>query len=321
MRRLARPLGLAAALAGLLGAVMAFSAALAPGDHRFDLVHESQPRSYLVHVPPQARFGRPLPVVINFHGGGGAAEQHKTYTGMDRKADAEGFIAVYPNGSGRREERFLTWNAGHCCGYAQAQGVDDVGFVAALLDDLARRTSVDGKRVYATGLSNGAMMAYQVADRLPERIAAVAPVAGTGASSGAANGRPVPILHIHSVDDGLAHYSGGLGTFNRETAARIVHPPVESTVASWAMRNGCASRPRQDAPILGRGEDTGHTATRIAYGDCREGAVVVLFKLTGPGHVWPGGQRDRLRRMLGTQTAVIDANTEMWRFFSRHSLP
>lgn len=313
--------GFIAVLAGLLAAVTAFPAALAPGDHRFELIHEGQPRSYLLHVPPQARFGRPLPVVINFHGGGGAAAQHKAYTGMDRKSDAEGFIAAYPNGSGRRGDRFLTWNAGQCCGYAQAQSVDDAGFVAALLDDLGRRTPVDGKRIYATGFSNGAMMAYRLAELLPDRIAAVAPVAGTGAPAGPAHGRPVPILHIHSETDNRAHYSGGLGPYNSETAARIVHPPVESTAASWAMRNGCASRPRQDAPILGRGEDTGHTATRIAYDDCREGAEVVLFKLNGPGHVWPGGRRDYLRRMLGTPTAVIDANEELWRFFSRHSLP
>ena len=84
-------------------------------------------------------------------------------------ADREHFIAVYPNGTGRG--RFLVWNAGTCCGRAPLQGIDDVGFVRAMIDDLAKRTPIDRTRIYATGLSNGAMMTYRIAAEAPDLVA------------------------------------------------------------------------------------------------------------------------------------------------------
>jgi len=91
------------------------------------------------------------------------------YSGMDAASDREHFIAVYPNGTGRG--RFLVWNAGTCCGRAPLQGIDDVGFVRAMIDDLAKRTPIDRTRIYATGLSNGAMMTYRIAAEAPDLVA------------------------------------------------------------------------------------------------------------------------------------------------------
>lgn len=306
----------------LAAAAQAAAADPAPGAHRFRLATADGVRSYLVHVPAQAARGEVLPVVLNFHGGGSNAEQHRRYTGMDRAADAHGFIAVYPDGSGRRTDRLLTWNAGHCCGHALAEAVDDVAFVAALLDDLARRLPFDTGRVYATGLSNGAMMAYRLAERLPGRIAAIAPVAGTGRPVRGLDGRPMPLLHIHSADDPRAFYAGGRGPYNFATGEHIVHFPVEATVAAWAARAGCAETPRTEWTRHGRGADRGHRATYLRFVDCRDGAEVALLRLAGPGHVWPGGHGGVLsRRVLGTPSTVIDANEEIWRFVSRYRLP
>ena len=120
-------------------------------------------RSALVHLPPQVVEGRPLPLILAFHGGGGNARHQETYTGMDSLSDQVGFIVVYPNGTGRLGDRLLTWNAGTCCGYASDNQVDDVGFVRALVSDLETRLPIDSQRVYATGFSNGAMMAYRLA--------------------------------------------------------------------------------------------------------------------------------------------------------------
>ena len=122
-------------------------AALAPGDHRIALQHGGRQRSYIVHVPPVAREGRPLPVVLNFHGGGGKAESQQKYSRMDALADAKGFLAVYPDGTGRMPDRLLTWNAGTCCAYSVANKVDDIGFPLALLADLEARQPVDRRRV------------------------------------------------------------------------------------------------------------------------------------------------------------------------------
>lgn len=294
-------------------------ATASPGDYAYSVTYKGQARSYLVHAPPQAAGATPLPVVINFHGAGGNAEVQRTYSRMDSAADRDGYIAVYPNGSGGLGNRFLTWNAGACCGVAAAKRADDVGFVLAMLDDLARRLPVDGQRVYATGLSNGAMMAYRLAAEAPERIAAVAGVAGTMSLERFAPAMAVPVMHIHSVDDHLALYGGGLGPALLYADTRAFHQSVEAMIGKWTVHNGCPAEPDVSAPVRGTPRSPGeaHTAVRYTHAPCRDGSEVVLWKLTGAGHVWPGGVPDYLPMLLGQGTRVIDANAELWRFFSR----
>lgn len=291
---------------------LAAHAALPAGDHRFTLQHGGRERSYLVHVPPGVPVQNPAPAIVSFHGGGGNAKAQQEYTRLDALADRERFVVVYPEGTGGMAGRLHTWNAGICCGYANANGVDDVGFVAAMLDDLAARTPLDAKRVYATGMSNGAMMAYRLAAELPQRIAAIAPVAGAMVKPGPI-GRGVPILHIHSVDDPRALYAGGLGPPFPMTSTRVQHPPVAETLARWSEANGCKREPKAGEPR----RNSGHTATLVTY----QGCLVPLqhWKLTGAGHVWPGGKRKYLTNILGPGTEVIDANAEMWRFFSTNT--
>lgn len=257
--------------------------------------------------------------MLNFHGGGGNAKTQKWYTRMDETADREGFIAVYPNGTGGFGTRLLTWNAGNCCGIAAATRVDDVGFILAVMNDLARKTPVDAARIYATGLSNGSMMAYRLSAEASERIAAVAGVAGAMTLPKFAPRVPVPVMHIHSVDDQRALYDGGFGPAFPVMDTRVYHTSVESMLKKWIAHNQCPSEGATAAPAAGKrgGPDENHTATRITYGPCHGGSEVVLWKLAGPGHVWPGGKRDFLPLLLGTSSGVIDANREMWRFFSR----
>lgn len=299
------------------------AAQLEPGDHEFALTVQNLHRSYLVHVPPQAAAGKPLPVVLNFHGGGAHAAEQKRYSRMDQAAARDGYIAVYPSGSSGIGGRLLTWNAGACCGPAAALRVDDVGFVVALLEDLARRTPVDASRVYATGLSNGSMMAYRLAAEASDRVAAVAGVAGAMTLQGFAPRLLVPVMHIHSVDDRRALYDGGLGLAFPSADTRVLHESVDGMLRKWIAHDGCPAKPQVAAPVSGRPKsaDASHTATRHTYGPCRGGTEVVLWKLTGAGHVWPGGLQDYLPLLLGEGTTVIDANSEMWRFFSRFRRP
>ena len=293
--------------------------ALAPGDHEVALTVGALNRSYFVRVPPQAGVGKPLPLVLNFHGGGGNAANQKSYSRMDEAADRYGFIVVYPNGTGGIGGRLLTWNAGTCCGTAAANRVDDVGYVLALLDDLAQRMPYDRARVYATGLSNGSMMAYRLAAEAPETIAAVAGVAGAMTLPRFAPKLPVPVMHIHSVDDQRALYDGGLGPAFPLTNTRVFHQPVDSMIGKWVAHNGCPAQAQVTGPVNGKpgAADAAHTATRYQYGPCRAGTEVVFWKLTGAGHVWPGGKQNYLPLLLGPGTTLIDANTEMWRFFSQ----
>lgn len=316
-------IGLALALVlaeALLVAATTSAAALAPGDHEFTVDHGQLQRSYIVRVPPAVAVGKPLPVVLNFHGGGAHAREQKRYSRMDEIADREGFIAVYPNGSSGIGGRLLTWNAGACCGWAAASRVDDVGFAVALLDDLARRVALDPERIYATGLSNGSMMAYRLAAEAAHRIAAVAGVAGAMTLDPFAPALPVPVMHIHSVDDRRALYDGGLGPAFPFTNTRVLHESVDAMLKKWVAHNGCPGQPRVEVPVRGRpgAADAAHTALRHSYAPCRGETEVVLWKLTGAGHVWPGGLQDYLPWLLGAGTTVIDANDEMWRFFSRY---
>ena len=129
-------------------------------------------------------------------------------------------------------------------------------------------------------------------------------------------------MHIHSVDDPRALYTGGLGPPFPFTNSRVMHTPVEELVGRWVEHDGCPKPPRVEPTRSGAAgsRDEGHTATRITWGPCRDQSQVVLWRLSGAGHVWPGGERDFLVRLLGPGTRVIDANEEMWRFFSRFSL-
>src|SRR5437879_1570747 len=150
---------------------------LNPGDHTRFLQVDKRTRTYLVHVPPNYDPKKPTPVVLAYHGGGSNAVQMVRFCGLNETADKHGFLVVYPNGTGLLEGA-LTWNGGNCCGFAMQHQVDDVGFTRALLDDLGKVANVDPKRVYATGMSNGAILAYRLASELSDRIAAIAPVGG-----------------------------------------------------------------------------------------------------------------------------------------------
>jgi len=297
-----------------------------PGDFDLSLQVGSKTRTFLVHLPPGFAERGPLPVLLAFHGGGGSAQGFQKYAGLDAVADREGFVVVYPDGTGRLGRRLLSWNAGGCCGRAREQHVDDVGFATRVLADLARDLPLDRTRVYATGHSNGGMMAYRLAAEAAERIAAIAPVAGAMQLASFAPSRPVPVLHVHSVDDPRALYGGGLGPPFPFTRVRVEHRAVEADLARWAALAGCAVEPsvvEQRRAPEGR-PDAGHTATLLDYGPCTTGAGVRLWKLTGAGHGWPGAPPVLPERVMGPETHVIDAAEEVWRFvrgFSRLDAP
>ena len=290
------------------------------GDAEFVLTHDGRRRTYLVRVPSRPVDG-PRPVLLAFHGGGGNASGFKAYAGLDAIADRDGVIVAYPNGTGLLPRALLTFNAGtRCCGYALKQGVDDVGFAAAIVDDLARRTSVDRRRVYATGHSNGGIMAYRLAAERADLVAAVAPVAGAMSLDRFAPARPVAVLHIHSVDDPRALYDGGTGPPFPGTDNRVEHAPVVEALALWARHNGCRTVPSAGETRRGRrgSADANHTVTRLTYGPCTSGADVIHLKLTGAGHGWPGAPRAGPERLSGPQTTVVSAAEEIWAFVSKY---
>jgi polyhydroxybutyrate depolymerase len=290
-------------------------ATLEPGDHTFTIRHDNRRRTYIVHVPRGRGAGEPKAVLLAFHGGGGEASGFKDYAGLDAVADREGFLVVYPNGSGVLPRRLLTWNAGECCGYAMNQGIDDVAFAMAVVDDLERRTLIDGRRIYATGHSNGAMMAYRLAAARADRIAAIVAVAGAYSLPTFSPSRPVAVLAIHSVDDPRALYEGGVGPPFPGTDVRSSHRPVMEGLDRWRRHNGCADTPVTVHRLPDASGAGAQTATLLQWPGCAPGGQVAHWRLTGAGHGWPGAKAGRLREaLIGPPVTVVNAAEEIWRF-------
>jgi polyhydroxybutyrate depolymerase len=300
---------------------------LPAGDHEFSLTVDGRSRFYLVHIPPSASSRTPLPLVLAMHGGGGNPQQFKDDAHFDSVADREGFIVVYPAGNGAAllPRVLLTWNAGiDCCGFALTQNINDVAFLLQVMDDLRARTPVDPRRIYATGHSNGAMMAYRLAAEAAHRVAAIVPVAGAMQLATFAPSRPVPVLHIHSVDDPRALYEGGLGPPFPLGGGQVFHQPVVEGLAIWRERNGCPAGPAVVAQIFGEAGtfNEGHSAEKLAWSPCSSGAPVLHWRMAGVGHGWPGSVLTPEREeLVGASTTLLSAPEVAWSFFEPFSLP
>jgi polyhydroxybutyrate depolymerase len=279
---------------------------LGPGDHIRTVTVQKRERSAIVHVPPSYDRMRPTPVVLVYHGASMNAKSMTYLTNLNETADKEGFIAVYPNGTGIGD--FLVWNAG-----GQTLNVaDDVAFTGRLLDDLESVLRVDKKRVYACGMSNGGMMCYRLAAELSDRIAAIAPVSGTNCVVDIKPKRPVPIVHFHGTDDFLVPMDGP----NKNLPLLIHFQSLDSTIRTWLKCNRCKDTPdMKDLPNIAADK---LAVTRKHYAADKSGAEVVVYTIDGGGHTWPGMARHA--PFLGKTTFNISANDVMWDFFKKHTL-
>jgi polyhydroxybutyrate depolymerase len=310
---------------------------LRQGDEEKSFEFQGMKRTYIVHVPPAYDGSRALPLVLVMHGGVVNAWFTAYNTGMSETADREGFIAVYPNGTSRFEDRVLAWNVGFGFGYPFKNNIDDVAFVRELVNRTLSEYAADPRRVYATGISNGGMMSYRLASEASDLFSAVAPVAAASAGRqrpGAplvvfnAPARPVSVMAFHGMQDRMVPYGGGKGG----GITNAVYLPVQDSIDRWVGYDGCATQPQAWTSPSGN-------IIRAWYSGGREGSEVVLYTIRDGGHTWPGGvmysgggpgmgsgqgapsgrlQR-RVAERLGTQTREISANDLMWEFFQRHS--
>lgn len=260
-------------------------------------------RWYEIELPANAK-GAPL--ILALHGGGGDPDQFASASGLARAATRAGFAVAFPAGTGRRGERLLTWNGGYCCGSAARNGIDDIGFLKAVIKDAADRFGVDGSGVYLTGMSNGSILSETFAAKNPGMVRAVAGVSGTMDTSRTRVQGKVPALIIHGTADTMVPYEGGKGdTSLTRTNFASVASVVKAFLAPWGGVLAETSR------TIDRKDD----GTSVIVTDYQKGGRVVLrlMKVEGGAHHWPGGRKARLSE---GKTQEIDANTEILRFFA-----
>jgi polyhydroxybutyrate depolymerase len=268
---------------------------------------EGVSRSYLLHLPEKIRNAPAVPVVLVFHGGLGRPENMPDTTGFNTLADTEGFAVAYPRGTSRIEGVELdTWNGGLCCGWAQSQNVDDIGFIRALLDDLSTQIDTDPRRIYAAGLSNGAIFSYRLACELADRIAAIGPVSGTQNIAACNPSRPVSVIHFHGTADRMVPPEGGYG----EGVSGFSFDPVRNSVDFWVAADRCTVKTdrEQIGPVL-----------HEVHSPCADGTAVELYFIEGGPHGWPGGVA--YAPGADDPSNAIDATAVMWEFFKAHPKP
>jgi polyhydroxybutyrate depolymerase len=260
-------------------------------------------RSYVLYIPANLDREKPIPLVLAFHGRLGTGQLMEQMTGFSEIAE-RGFIVAYPDGIGR------SWNAGHGVGLAESEGVDDVDFIARLIDALSAEFKIDERRIYAAGMSNGGMFAYRLACELKGRIAAVASVAGPLPPEIAAHcdeAGAVSILHIQGTADPIVPWAGG----EASSGGKILS--ADATIRQWASVNKCSE---QSTVTLSKG----NVLCRSNEG-CAKGAEVTLCTVDGGGHTWPGSRPlDLLESVVGPTNQDVNATEMIWDFFSHHEL-
>ena len=276
-----------------------------PGDYRFSFVHDGITREYLVHVPASYRPGRSTPMLVALHGGGGDADfqaDDSRYK-LISKSEAAGFIAVFPNGYSRMPSGVLaTWNAGSCCGAAQKSNIDDVGFLREVIQRVGRQADIDRRRVFVTGMSNGALMSWRMACEASDLVRGIAPVEGTDNTARCNPSQPVPVIEFHSMDDDHIPINGGRGV---SALTDTNFTSVPATQAKWVQ--------------LDRADPTARRVLTVAGAHCdlhaakTGGAPVELCLTDTGGHSWPGGGTQQGRKQ---PSMAISANDLMWNFFS-----
>ncbi|HEY3142538.1 MAG TPA: PHB depolymerase family esterase [Acidimicrobiales bacterium] len=295
---------------------------VSPGVEKVTMTSGGVERWYLQHLPPAYDGEEPVPLVVDIHGYSEGAEFHATNSGLGEFGDTKGFVTITPQALG--DVPF--WDT--------ALGSADLAFVGDLLDQVEETLCVDEARIYATGLSNGAMMTSSVACAYADRIAAVAPVAGVTQVEDCDPEQPVPVVAFHGTEDPFLNYTGGfgpavaslpapdgqgtLGDLSPEQQADMNDTAgatgiaVPDVMAGWADRNGCDADPPE--------ETTEADDVTVLTFACPAGADVELYRIEGGGHTWPGSHALEGVDFVGKTTFSISANDVMWAFFQDHPL-
>jgi polyhydroxybutyrate depolymerase len=282
-----------------LGTVGAPQASAAAGvDALGQLSFGGLQRTYVLHVP--SGLDHPSGLVINLHGAGMNGGDQAAVTGYNGIADAHGWAVVYPDGID------LSWADGRGASGPDQTGVDDVGFLAALVDQLTQEYGIPRGRVFATGMSAGAFMANRLACQRADLVAAIAPVAGTlGSGFGCAPSRPVSVMAVHGTEDPVVPFNGG-PMVGRGGPSDIVSAPAMAQ--RWRDIDGCPG------PV----EKVSGAVHRFTSSGCGGGTEVVFVQIDGGGHTWPAGNFSLPVEAVGVTTHEFNASQASGQFFAAH---
>lgn len=280
------------------------------GDTRESIrVAGDEAREYALHVPQNLPAGERVPLLLVFHGGGGHAWRLPKFTGFDQIADEHHFIVVYPEAANK------SWDDTR--GLSKA---DDVGFVRTLIEHLEKTLPVDSSRVYAAGISNGGFFSNRLACDLSDKIAAIAAVAATMPSTLPENChpvRPLSVMYMNGTKDPLVPINGGAVGANlglhRGTCISLADAIRFWT--KWDETNSAA----KTMDIPNRTNDGTHVRREV-YAGGKSGTEVVVYRIEGGGHTWPGGTQYLPKIIVGTVTRQIDGSNEIWDFLEKQRL-
>ncbi|NNF00299.1 MAG: esterase [Pyrinomonadaceae bacterium] len=281
------------------------------------LQHGGVERTYHIHLPPGFDKNKPAPLVLALHGGGGKGTKFNELTAegtLEKAADERGVVIVYPEGINRQ------WNDGRNDIFRRGKPKDDVGFISKLIDKMAAEYGIDRKRVYSTGISNGGFMSVRLALELSEKITAVAPV--TAQLSVAIKDKkpklPISIMVLNGTEDPLVPYDGGHVRLFRFGRSRGEILSTAETIDRFRRHNDCSDLPEKKK--LNDLDPNDGTTVEVEKYKCEKDATeVVLVKVIGGGHTWPGGKQYLSSRLVGTVSRDINASEMILDFFLKHS--
>lgn len=281
------------------------------------LVHEGMERTYYIHLPPGFKKEKPHPLVIAMHGGGGRAQRFDEMTtrGTLTAAAAErGVVLVFPDAVNKE------WCDGRKKLPVKGKIRDDVGFISKLIDEMIKDYGIDPARVYATGISNGGFMSIRLAMDLSEKIAAVAPVAAQ-VPKDIAEKRPklpISVMLINGTKDPLVPFAGGHVRLFRFGRSRGEILSTEASLEIFRLHDGCSETPEISEPEDKDPQD-GAKVKIEKYTGGRLGTEVILVRVTGGGHTWPGGKQYLRPGFIGAVCQDINASEMILDFFLKHS--
>lgn len=277
----------------------------------YKLIWQGRERTYLIHLPPKEKMQKQVPLLFHLHGGGGTSYgcMGLTFGRFNELADREGFIVVYPQGFEKQ------WNDGRTGNFRTEEQLklDDVGFIVKITEELKKKYKIDNTKIFTAGMSNGGFMSSRLICDRPDIFNGAAIITATLSKEYFPKcnpSKPVAVLIMNGTDDPLVPYNGGFVKVFKKTRGEIIS--TDDLIQFWKEKNACTNKevikPKDKY-------DDGTSLIIEKYTVCKTGGSLLLYKIEGGGHTWPGGKQYLGEKLIGKTSKEINACDEIWNFF------